>query len=108
MNHRRLDRITRISLQSRQITASVSIFTQVQCGQKGASSRDFQNTVSTLVIFIGAIVCAATAYFAARGEASKPDTNERRFIFIAPILGTPIHIRRVLSTPNRKNRDQNT
>ena len=55
-----------------EIPASVVIFTHVQCGQNGASSRDFQNTVSTLVILIGLAVVAASAYATAKGEANKP------------------------------------
>ena len=55
-----------------EIPVSVVIFTHVQCGQNGASSRDFQNTVSTLVILIGLAVAAASAYATAKGEANKP------------------------------------
>jgi hypothetical protein len=45
---------------------------------------DLQYTVSTLVIFIGAIVVAAEAYLAARGDASSPETKDLRLISIAP------------------------
>src|SRR5665213_2895147 len=71
--------------------ASVSIFTQVQCGQNGASSRDFQYTVSIPVIFVGAIICATAQYLAASGEASSPVTNNLLFIFsgISILLSRP-------------------
>src|ERR1017187_3882109 len=77
--------------------ASVSIFTQVQCGQNGASSRDFQYTVSIPVIFVGAIICATAQYLAASGEASSPVTNNLLLIFIGisillsrPPVGGPV------------------
>src|ERR1035437_1238975 len=79
--------------------ASVSIFTQVQCGQNGASSRDFQYTVSIPVIFVGAIICATAQYLAASGEASSPVTNNLLFIFIGisillsrPPVGGPVFV----------------
>ena len=61
-----------------EMPASVSIFTQVQCGQNGASSRLFQYTVSMRVIFDGAAVWAAAVYEAASGEASSRATKDLR------------------------------
>ena len=54
----------------------MAIFTQVQCGQNGASSRDFQYTVSTPVIFIGPAALAKRAYVAANGAANMPLRND--------------------------------
>jgi hypothetical protein len=65
--------------------ASVSIFTQVQCGQNGASSRLFQYTVSMRVIFDGAALCVAAAYAPASGEASNPERNDLRLSDMAEL-----------------------
>jgi hypothetical protein len=42
--------------------ASVMTFTQTQCGQNGASSREFQYTVSIAVTFRGMVFDAAALY----------------------------------------------
>ncbi|MBL0155584.1 MAG: hypothetical protein IPP47_00495 [Bryobacterales bacterium] len=47
----------------------------VQCGQKGASSRDFQWTVSIFVIFTGGAVPAA------EGPATVHDGSAWRLLF---------------------------
>jgi hypothetical protein len=53
MNHRRFRFAARVGFADALEPASVRIRTQVQCGQNGASSREFQKTVSMPTIFMG-------------------------------------------------------
>ena len=85
VNHGRLGGLRGYVSPIPETPASVSILTQVQCGQNGASSRLFQYTVSMRVIFDGAAVWAAAAYAPASGEASNRDTNDLRLSGMAKL-----------------------
>jgi hypothetical protein len=78
VDHRGLGRIADNASPMPEIPASVSILTQVQCGQNGASLRLFQYTVSMREIFDGTAVWAATESEVASGVASSRETKDLR------------------------------
>lgn len=65
---------------------------------QSATSRHFQYTVSTRIIFIGAIPCAPAAYRAASGLASIPETNALRLICIRALQAAPGIAREIFFT----------